>query len=288
MFHNMDMKRIAEPAAEEAGPATAGAQTLRRATAVLRVLAATLERGARVTDVAEQCGLTRPTAHRLLQVLVEEGLAERLTGSTRYVIGREATLFGIARPSAFSLRSLAEPVLEHVAQETGDGVALTVRSGPDSICVARRAGSFPSRTAAAVIGARLPLGVGVGGLAILAFLPDWEIDEVLRTNAVRLARRRLTELHLRERLPAVRAKGHAFTEAGVTPGTHVVAVPVFDANRRPIAALSVNATATRLPARRAQQLLPLLAAQAQALGRQHDLLSRRAGVELRKAGERGA
>lgn len=244
---------------------TAGSQTLRRAVAVLRALAGAQERGARLADVAEQCDLTRPTAHRLLQVLTEEGLAARLSASTRYVIGPEAALLGIARPSALPMRSVAEPVLRRITEATGDAVSLTVRSGPDSLCVDRRAGTYPIQVMSVVVGARLPLGVGVGGQAILAFLPEDVIDEVLRKNSARLARRRLTVTQLRERLGQVRRHGYAFTEAGTVPGTHVLAVPVFDADRQPIAALSISAMAARLPAARAKQLVPMLAAEAQRL-----------------------
>jgi DNA-binding IclR family transcriptional regulator len=264
----MDMARqsTATTAGIVAAAPTGGAQTLRRAVAVLRALAGAQERGARLADIAEQCDLTRPTAHRLLQVLAEEGLAARLPGSTRYVIGREAALFGIARPSALAMRSIADPVLRRITEATGDSVALTIRSGPDSLCVDRRAGSHPIQVMPVVIGARLPLGVGMGGQAILAFLPEVEIEDVLRKNATRLARRRLTAGELRDRLRQVRREGYAFTDAGTIPGTHVLAVPVFGTDRQPVAALSISAMAARLPRARARQLLSLMATEAQRLG----------------------
>ena len=116
------------------------------------------------------------------------------------------------------------------------------------------------------VGARLPLGVGVGGLAILAFLPEHERDEVLKKNAARFARRKLTVAELRERLREVRRQGYAFTDSGVVPGTHVIAVPVFTPSGEPVAALSISATARRLPAARARTLLPMLMAEAKRLG----------------------
>lgn len=255
----------------ESGKGTAevpvdGAQTLRRAIAVLRALAGAQERGARLSEVAEQCALTRPTAHRLLKVLTQEGLAARRDGSTRYVIGPDAAVLGIARPSALAVRSAAEPVLRRVCAATGDSVALIVRSGTDSLCVDRRAGTYPVQVMTVTLGARLPLGVGVGGMAILAFMPAHEIDEVLKKNVPRLARRKLTALQLRERLGEVRGQGYAFTDSGVVPGTHVLAVPVFGQGGEPIAAISISATAARLPAGRARQLLPMLAMEAQRLG----------------------
>jgi DNA-binding IclR family transcriptional regulator len=262
----MDMPERSRKSAPPEAP-TEGAQTLRRAIAVLRAIAGAQERGAKLSEVAEQCGLTRPTAHRLLKVLVQEGLAARRDGSTLYVIGPDAAVLGIARPSALALRSAAEPVLRRVCATTGDSVALIVRSGTDSLCVDRRSGTYPVQVMTVTLGARLPLGVGVGGMAILAFMPAHEIDEVLRKNAARFARRKLTAVQLRERLREVRGRGHAFTDSGVVPGTHVLAVPVFDQDGQPIAAISISATALRLPGARARQLLPMLVMEAQRLGK---------------------
>ena len=52
-----------------------GAQSIRRALAVLRLLAAGQEMGVRLTDLAATSGLRRPTLHRILRVLVEGRLA---------------------------------------------------------------------------------------------------------------------------------------------------------------------------------------------------------------------
>ena len=43
-----------------------GAQSVRRALAVLRLVATGQDGGVRLTDVAQMSGLTAPTAHRLL------------------------------------------------------------------------------------------------------------------------------------------------------------------------------------------------------------------------------
>lgn len=266
LFHNMDMLETDIPMQD---PSTGGAQSLRRAVSVLRTLAAAQDQGARLADIAGQCNLTRPTAHRLLQVLVEEGLAERTLRSRRYVIGREATLFGIARTSAFPIRDVADPYLRHVCEATGDSTVLTLRSGPDSICVDRRIGSYPIQVMSVSIGARLPLGVGVGGLVMLAFLPNEEAAALLRRNESRLARRRISLAEITERMHAVRGNGYAFTETGVIPGTHVVAVPVFDAAGFPVAAISVSSMASRLPGSRARQIAPMLMEQARGLGCEH-------------------
>lgn len=234
---------------------------------MLRVLAASQDRGTSSSEVAAQCGLTRATAHRMLQVLVEEGLAERSASPPRYAIGREASLLGIARSSPLPIRRAAAPFMREVCRQTGDSTVLTLRSGTDSICVERLTGTYPIQVIGVSIGARLPLGVGVGGLVMLAFLDPREQDQVLATIEHRLARHRLTVDTLRVRLAAARRMGYAFTEAGgVIPGTNVLAVPVFSSEGRPVAALSINAMAARLPFARAAQLVPWLQQQAHGIG----------------------
>jgi DNA-binding IclR family transcriptional regulator len=251
----------------EASPGnTEGAQSVRRAVAVLRALAAGQDRGARAIEVAAQCGLTRATAHRMLQVLVEEGLAERTPAPPRYVIGREASLLGIARSSPLPIRAAAAPFLESVCRETGDSTVLSLRSGTDSICIDRLTGSYPIQVIGVSIGARLPLGVGVGGVVLLAFLPRAEREGLIARIAPRLARHRMTAALLRERIRAAAERGYAFTDAGVIPGTHVLAVPVLSPQGRPLAALSINAMANRLPAARASRLAPFLRQQADGMG----------------------
>ena len=58
------------------GP-TPGAQAVRRAIAVLRIVASGQERGVRLLDVARATGINRATVHRLLQVLIEAMPAEK-------------------------------------------------------------------------------------------------------------------------------------------------------------------------------------------------------------------
>lgn len=248
--------------------ATAGAQSIRRAVAILRILAAGQERGVRLADVVAGSGLNRPTAHRILKVLAEEGAAEQDAESRRYLVGREVSLLGLARGTRSPVRAAAEPYLSHLAEQIGDTVFLTVRSGADSIGVDRKMGSYPVQVRALDIGARRPLGVGVAGVMLLACLPEAEAAELVRANAQRFVPFQLTPVRLLERVKAARAKGYAYAEIGIVRGTSAIAVPVFDAEREAVAAISVAAIADRLPASRAAAIAAQVRVQA-------DLVSRR-------------
>ena len=240
----------------------AGAQSIRRAVAVLRILAVGQEHGVRLTDIVEESGLNRPTVHRILRVLVEEGAVEQDPDTRRYLVGQEVSLLGLARGARVPVRAVAEPFLRRLAEEIGDTVFLTIRSGFDSICVDRKTGTYPVKVLSIEIGARRPLGVGVGGLVLLAWLPAAEAAAIIKANESRLAHHDLTPSKLGDRVRAARARGYAYTETGVVRGTKALAVPVFGPARQAIAAISVAAIADRLPPARAASLAGLIAQQA--------------------------
>jgi DNA-binding IclR family transcriptional regulator len=240
----------------------AGAQSIRRALKVLRVLAVGQERGVRLTDVVAESGLNRPTVHRILRVLAEEGAVEQDGESRRYMIGQEVSLLGLARPARAPVRAVAEPYLRYLAEQAGDTVFLTIRSGFDSICVDRKIGSYPVKVLSIEVGARRPLGVGVGGLMLLALLPEEEAAAIVRANEQRLAQHQLSPAKLAERMRTARTKGYAYTDVGVVKGTRAVAVPVLGADRTPAAAISVAAIADRIPPGRLPGLVALMKEQA--------------------------
>ena len=64
-----------------------GTQSIQRALAVLRILATARETGLGLAEISMHAGLTRPTTHRILCVLVAEGIVEQRPGTRRYVVG---------------------------------------------------------------------------------------------------------------------------------------------------------------------------------------------------------
>ena len=65
-----------------------GGQAIRRALAVLRTLAVGGEKGVPLTEVVQATSLARPTVHRIVHVLIEEGIVERSERTGNYVVRR--------------------------------------------------------------------------------------------------------------------------------------------------------------------------------------------------------
>jgi DNA-binding IclR family transcriptional regulator len=256
----------------------AGAQSIRRALAVLRIVATGQERGMRLTDVVEQSGLNRATVHRILRVLMEERAIEQDRETRRYLVGQEISLLGLARTARFPIRAVAEPYLHKLGDELGDTVFLTIRSGLDSICVERVAGSYPIKVLSIEVGARRPLGVGVAGVMLLAALTDEEAANLVATHARRLRAHQLTPATLMERVRKARELGYAYTDAGIVRGTRAVAVPIHGPQRDVVAALSLTTITERLPASRLPVVVERMQEQAAQITRRLAAIGKRRGA----------
>ncbi len=244
-----------------------GAQSVRRALAVLRLVATGQDRGVRLTDVAQMSGLTAPTAHRLLQVLMDETAVEQDPDTRRYRMGHEITLLGLARPAGLAIRALAEPYLTALADELGDTVFLSVRHGADSVCIGRYLGSHAIQVLSIDIGARRPLGASVSGIALLSGLPKAEAAALTQTNAQRLEVLGRSGKQVLAAVEVARRQGHVYAAQGVMAGTSALAVPIADARGAVLGAISVATLSARLQRDRVRTVLAAMQLQVARLSR---------------------
>ncbi|OZI75841.1 IclR family transcriptional regulator [Bordetella genomosp. 2] len=250
----------------------AGAQTVRRAVAILRLVACGQERGVRLIDLVRMSGLNRPTVHRLLKTLLQEGAIEQDPATRRYLIGPEISLLGLARTRRFPLLTLADPYLAELADQVGDTVFLSIRHGHDSICIGRRTGHHPIQVLSIEVGVRRPLGVGVSGVALLACLPGEESAAIVAANAARLAVLGESPADILQRVDKARASGIAHAPAGLMPGTSAVAIPIPDPDDgagSALGAVTVTAMAERLAQENFARVVERMRVTAQAIARRH-------------------
>lgn len=236
-------------------PSHDGAQSVRRAMAVLRLVAAGQDQGVRLTDIAALSGLTLPTARRILKVLMDETAIEQDQTTRRYRIGNEITLLGLARPAGLSLRAVAEPYLSSLAAQVGDTVFLSVRHGADSVCIGRYLGTHSIQVLSIQVGARRPLGASVSGIILLAAMDEREAREMTHANQKRLEGLGLSVKSVMAQVASARRHGYVYAPQGVMAGTRALAVGVPDASNRVVGAVSIATLANRLARDRVRALV---------------------------------
>ncbi len=242
---------------------TPSAQTLRRGLGILKLLARYQPEGLRISDIGRRLELTKATAVRLTQSLVDERFVVHDPVSRCYRLGPETFAIGLAAEPHYGLQRIASPLLRALALETGDWTFFSVAQGFEVICLSRETGDRPIPPDALKLGDRHPLGVGAGGVAVLAALPDDEVEVALRVNGRRIdAEFPNSPVHvIRSLLPPAREQGYAVIPGIVVPGYWALGVPLRQTDGRPVAAIVVVASESRLqPARRSalgQRLLAM-------------------------------
>lgn len=244
-----------------------GAGVLQRAFAVIRALGESQAEGSRVTALAKAVGLTQATVHRLLQGLIAEGVVEQDEGTKRYRLSVDFFALAAQAGNPSGMRTLCRPALLRLCASLGDTIFLLVKSSFDAVCLDMCEGPFPIRSFTGDIGGRVALGVGQGSLAILAFQPEAEREEIIRFNVPRLRSYGvLDEVYLRTEIERVRKLGYAGRNTGVLEGMAGVAVPILDRNDCAVGALSVGTLAARLTEDRLPTIVELLRRQAEIIG----------------------
>lgn len=240
-------------------PTDAG--SLKRGVALLKLLATAGSRGLPLTELATRAAMPHPSVHRVLRQLAMERLVDHHAETRRYRLGPLAFELGLAGSTMYDIRDLCDPAMDTLAKATEDTVYLVARSGFDAVCMHRREGSFPIRTLVLEVGSRRPLGVGAGGLALLAAIGEDERREIIeRVGPALPAFGKLTPAALSEACMKARDLGAAVIQDRISLGVSAVGVPFRDSMGQPAGALSVAALTQRMTPRRIQDIAEQLRA----------------------------
>lgn len=187
-----------------------------------------------------------------METLIEQGYVVRDTAQKTYSLGDQAILLGLAMQHRLPLVHLARPQMMRIAADSGDTALLVQRTGAESVCIDREFGGYPIRANYLEVGARRPLGVSSGGLALLAWLPDAEIEATLDINMQRLKRTypHIPRSFILDQVGQSREQGYACVLNLLVEQMGGMAVPLLGADGRPFAALVVSALARRIQERR--------------------------------------
>lgn len=240
-----------------------------RVGALLRVLSAAEPAGLPTAEAARATGLARPTVHRMLTSLAEEGLVDR-DPAGRWLLGPELFLLGTAASTRYDVTLVAQPIVRQLATTTEESAFYSTRRGGETVCLVREDGSFPLRSHVLYEGIRFPLGIASAGLAILAFLPEHEAEEYLAGADLTAYGTRHGREAIAERLRETRAQGYSVNPGLIVEGSWGMAAAVFDARGVPIGALSLTGVEHRFSPERRPRLGRLLRQAAHELARAID------------------
>ena len=224
-------------------PAASGTQAVDRA-ALLVATVVRADEPVTFASLAEECGLPKSTASRLLTALERTELVER-SGTGSYVAGPLFDLYAARHDPWEELARLARPVMAAIGEETGETVNLGVPRGG-------RVSHIAQVDARYLLGTRdwtlvdVPSHASALGKVLYAF------DAIEPPGGVLVAVTPHTETdaaRFAADLSLVRSRGYAATVDELELGLTGVAVPVRDRDGKVIAALGISGPTARLAER---------------------------------------
>jgi IclR family transcriptional regulator, KDG regulon repressor len=207
-------------------------------------------------EIARSCGISRPTAYRLLSTLTAYGYVTRdRNQDERYRLGYKVLELSKSLLDGIELRQQARPFLASLSQQTNETVHLAVLDR-DEVIYIDKVESTQAVRMHSTMGSRSPVHCTSLGKAILAFLPPEERQQILAS--VKLERRTANTItdraQLEEHLDAVRLQGFAMDDVENEEGIRCVGAAIFGYSGQVVAAVSVSGPAYRLSAERAREI----------------------------------
>lgn len=241
------------------------------------------------TEISSGIGLTKSTTHRLLGALRHEEMIEFDPASRRYRLGLRVFRLGSVVSKTMELATRSDPLLEALAEKTGETAYVVVPDGDEALCIRR----FDARTEVRIlfleVGKRQAFNCGAAPRVLLAHFPAQRWDEVVAGHVRAMTEHSLVSRAALERdRREIRERGYAVSREDVTPHACAVGAPVRDHTGHVVAAVSLSGIEQRYNRDRLPQLVEAIVAAGAELSRQ---LGHQNGVETARpvrAGSRAA
>ena len=198
-------------------------------------------------QLATETRLHPSTAHRILSVMVDNRLVDRIEPGT-YRLGIRLLELGSLVKSRISVRQEALPHMQVLHQALGETINLSVRHDDEVVYIERTAGSSSMMRVVQIIGARAPLHItAVGKLFLAEDSGEKWLEYARRTGLPRYTENTLTEAEqLAKELDKIRRQGYAFDNEEAEKGVSCIGAGIHNDENRLVAGLSVSAPSDRL------------------------------------------
>jgi DNA-binding IclR family transcriptional regulator len=203
--------------------------------------------GARLTDLADELGLAKSTVHQQLSALVDLDYVTKEDG--QYQLGLKFLDLGAYVRTRKRAYNLAEPHVEQLAAETGERAQFMTEEHGQAVYVHTKQGEHAVK-ADRRVGKRRYLHSSAGGKAILAHLPEDQIEAVIDRWGLpqETDNTHATRESLFEDLEEIRKRGYSMNKAESISGLWSVGVPVMGPGGTPVGSFSVSGPRHRMKA----------------------------------------
>jgi DNA-binding IclR family transcriptional regulator len=219
-------------------------QSVDRAIAILYLLAQ--HGGAGVTAIANELGVHKSTAFRLIAALENGSLIEQEGERGKYHLGRGVLRLAAATTARLDLPVEGRPVCRRLAVELGEAVNIAILDGGEATYILQEFAKS-AITGRNWLGQRTPLHATASGKVLLAYADPVTVKEALAAAPASYTPHTVTDpVALEAELAAARERGWASTTEELEIGLNALAAPIHDGTGEVVGAVGVSGPSYRL------------------------------------------
>jgi len=205
-----------------------------------------------VTEIANELAVTKGTVYTHLATLKENELVVK--ENNRYRLSLRFLGLGEHVRDQMQIRDVVEKEIEKLAEESGEVAQFMVKEHGRGVYLHKAEGENAVQTSS-FVGDRNPLHSTALGKAILAFLPEERVDQIVDQHGLPAKTpNTITDRgELDEELEQTREEGLAFDHEEIFKGLQCVAAPVIDQQGELIGAVSVTGPTSRMQGSRLKE-----------------------------------
>jgi DNA-binding IclR family transcriptional regulator len=217
-----------------------------RAVRIILLLSAS-SREMTLAEIASQTGWHKSSVHKILVTLEYHGFLDRDEGTKRYSLGIALAKCGQSVLSNLNINQSAKLALKKLADYSGETATFAILRGTKIVIVDVVEPPGELRVSPP-IGTIDPVTAKSNGKAVLAWLPEDRVDELIQTEGLPIkTSNSITKVKLfRNELAAVREQGYAVDVEEFQDGISAVSAPVFSSDGHVIGTLSLVGPAFRM------------------------------------------
>jgi len=213
----------------------------------------------RISEISRRLEIDKSTAYRIVSTLRDQGFVEQDPETRKYLLGVKVIEVGGMKLRSIRFLPTAKPVMEELMLRTRETVHVAVLAEAEVMYLDTEqcSGAFNINTE---VGGRAPLHSSAVGKALLAELPEAEVDRLISVKGLtRLTDRTIINTsELKRDLESVRQRGWAIDDEETYVGVRCIASVIRDHRGKPMASAGLSGPSQRITTDRIPTLTQLV------------------------------
>lgn len=202
--------------------------------------------GLTLSELTRNLKLAKSSVHYLLMTLERRGYLHRNSQTGRYMFGLKLFTLANMAVGGLRLREQARPFLIALGEKTKLTVNMAIKEQNEVVLIEKVEPPSIFRLATWV-GQRLPLHCTGLGKALLAHLPEPELDRVIKQGLLRHNENTIVSPRkLKEQLATIKQRGFAVDDEEATIGLRGLGAVILASSGEAIASISVSGTTSQI------------------------------------------